>query len=496
MCGFECVVMVTHTRAHGQPNAPGTVRRGSDKAGDRGGAAPRKQLNKNWAMTNDTVFSLGFYGCAHLGYRMSGMARQHPSGLNIREVDGYAAYEQVMTSMLEAGVDVIVDGGDTFHTHTPTPRSIDESLRIDDLRVASSVERFTNSGNHDAASSSQVSAVAAVHRPALGSLAVFPRAERNPEEAYGPHPGLYEIHQPNPELPLYLHIVSHYGLNPRLADRGIVIDPQPIPDAINILVSHGIFSADDRLFGADDRHGATRVIPSEWVDRGFSASILSDYHTPGPIPGFGPEDRKAGQVWMTGSVIGRGFSDDICSRGWLLVELGSDGYVTVTFKPVWMRPQVDFEPINCAGVSVAEINELVHQRLSERAWWDDKSAAVTGDGGWILRQQFIGATPSQRQGMRALAGEWSSAAGDAAYWGVSFVGSTVVDRTTDGDHPSRTIGRSANGCSLSYIDDFTARRDKGRVGAVIAGASPDIRDAAIAKVAATLTDLQTTSTGS
>ncbi|WP_347956207.1 metallophosphoesterase family protein [Gordonia aichiensis] len=446
-------------------------------------------------MTTNTVFSLGFYGCAHLGYRMSGMARQHPSGLNIREVDGYAAYEQVMAGMIAAGVDVIVDGGDTFHTHTPTPRSIDEALRIDDLRVAAEIERITNSGNHDAASSTQVSAVASVHRPTLGSRAVFPRQERNGDDAVGPWPGLYEVHQPNPDLPLYLHVVSHYGLNPRLADRGIDIDPQPVPDAVNILVAHGIFSADDRLFGADDRHGATRIIPSEWVDRGFSASILSDYHTPGPIPGFGPDDRKAGQVWMTGSVIGRGFSDDICTRGWLLVELGEDGYVTVTLKPVWMRPQRDFEPIDCTGSSVADINELVHRRLAEQDWWDDQSAEITGDGGWILRQQLIGATPTQRHGVRALAGEWSAAAGQAAYWGVSFAGNALRDAVDGGEHPDRKIGRNSGGRAFSYIDDFTSRRDHGRVAAVIAGASNEVREAALSKVTATLTDLQTT-TGS
>lgn len=445
-------------------------------------------------MTSNTVFSLGFYGCAHLGYRMSGMARQHPSGLNIREVDGYVAYEQVMTQMVEAGVDVIVDGGDTFHTHTPTPRSIDEALRIDDIRVAATIERITNSGNHDAASSTQVSAVASVHRPTLGSRAVFPRQDRPGDESFGPAPGLYELHQPNPDLPLYLHVVSHYGLNPRLADAGIIIDPQPVPDAVNILIAHGIFSADDRLFGADDRHGATRVIPAEWVDRGFSASILSDYHTPGPIPGFGPKDRKAGQVWMTGSVIGRGFSDDICSRGWLLVELSSDGYITVTPKSVWMRPQLDFDPIDCTGVTVADINEQVHQRLAERSWWDDQSAALTGDGGWILRQQLLNATAAQRHGVRALAGEWSAAAGQAAYWGVSFAGPTAAIAA-----PSHRVDRSLarnSGRTVSYVDDFTSRRDKGRVGAVINGASPDVRDTAIARVSATLTDLQAPPTGS
>ncbi|GAA3143279.1 hypothetical protein GCM10020255_020600 [Rhodococcus baikonurensis] len=93
------------------------------------------------------------------------------------------------------------------------------------------------------------------------------------------------MHQPIPDVPFYLHVVSHNGLDPRLPERGIIVDPQPIEGGVNILVSHGIFSADGRLFGADDRHGAERVIPEEWVNRGWDQSILSDYHT-GSDPRF------------------------------------------------------------------------------------------------------------------------------------------------------------------------------------------------------------------
>ncbi|MFC0313589.1 hypothetical protein ACFQNE_03005 [Gordonia phosphorivorans] len=433
-----------------------------------------------------TVYKLGFYGCAHLGYRMNGMARQHSSGLNIREVDGYVSYEQVMDDMIGRGVQAIVDGGDTFHTHRPSPRAIDEALRVDDKRVAAQIPRDTNSGNHDAASSSEVSAVASVHRPSLGSFAVYPRTDRTAEDTFGPHPGLYEVHQPDPNVPLYLHIVSHYGLNPRLADKGIVIDPRPIPDGVNILVSHGLFAADDRLFGATDGHGATRMIPAEWVDRGFDASILSDYHTPGPIPGYGPQDRKTGQVWMTGSLLGRGFSDEICSRGWLLVELGSDGYLTVTLQPIWWRPQVDFDPIDCDGKTVEDINAIVRKRLASQRWWDEESAALTGDGGYLLRQRIVGASPAQRQGVRARAGEWANAAGEAAFWGVSFTGSST--QRLGEAHKSRGLSRSTR--QVNFAEDFTERATKGRVGAVLAGAAPEIREAATAATVKTLTVLQ------
>ncbi|WP_155832227.1 hypothetical protein [Gordonia alkanivorans] len=424
-------------------------------------------------MTN-VLLRAGFYGCAHLGYRMAGMARTHPSGLNIREVDGYATYDLVMRDMIACGVQFISDGGDLFHVHAPSPRAIDEALAVDDLRVTAGVVRTTNTGNHDKASVSNVSAVASVHRPALGSYSVFPRQERPDGEVFGPHPGLYEVHQPVPDMPLYLHIVSDYGLDDRLQDRGIHIHPTPIDNSVNILVSHGIFSADDRMFGAVDGHGSHRVIPSEWVERGFDASILSDYHTPGPIPGFGPDKRKSGQVWMTGSLIGRGFSDDICSRGWLLLELLDTGYVRITHKPVWSRPQRDFEPIDCSGKTVDDINVLVRKRLAGQRWWDDESARITGDGGWLLRQRFRGASAAQRHSLRALAGEWTTAAGDAAYWGVSFETTPAEDTPTTSVQRNISHGRTR----INYAEDFANRQTSGRVGAVLAAAAPAIRERA------------------
>lgn len=436
--------------------------------------------------TTDVLMRAGFYGCAHLGYRMGGMARTHPSGLNIREVDGYATYELVMRDMIAHGVQFISDGGDTFHVHAPTPRAIDEALKVDDLRVQAQIPRTTNTGNHDKSSSGHVSAVAAVHRPPLASYSVFPRDGRPDNELIGPLPGLYEVHQPVEELPVYLHVVSDFGLNPRLRDRGIDVDPRPIPGAVNILVAHGIFSADDRLFGAVDGHGATRMIPSEWVDRGFDASVLSDYHTPGPIPGFGPNDRTSGQVWMTGSLIGRGFSDDICTRGWLLVELLGDGHLRITHKPVWMRPQIDFEPIDCADTTVDEINVQVRRRLAERRWWDDTSAQITGDGGMLLRQRLRGASTAQRHSIRALAGEWATAAGDAAFWGMSFESTPTTATVRDAVIP-RQVRREHT--RINFVDDFAGRRDTGRVGAVLAAAAPEIRDRVASNVAKALGEL-------
>ncbi|MFL0579476.1 hypothetical protein [Dietzia sp. 179-F 9C3 NHS] len=424
-------------------------------------------------------YTIGVLGCQHLGYRMRGM-RMHPSGLNLREVDGYAAHKLVYEDMLGAGVDGIVDGGDLFHVSEPSPESVNVALRVDDLRVDASPDdrfiwRIGNGGNHDNGSGRHRSAVSALHRPHLGSYTVFPDPTRPESDKVTPHPGYYEIHQPDPDVPLYLHLVSHNGLDPALAERGIVIDPQPLEGGVNLLFAHGIFAADGRLFGADERHGAERVIPAQWADRGFDHYLLSDYHTLGPIPGFGPDDgRDRGQVWMTGSLCSRGFSDDICGRGWLQVTLTDDGRVTVTPRYVWQRPQIDFPVIDAATLSVDEIDQQVRARLLAQTMTDPESASLTGDGGVILRQRISGASPSQKPALRAAAIEWSHLAGDAAFFGVSYINSTTL---TARPGESRQTGETGPARVTDYVGEFTRRADgNGAVARALAGLNGSIRD--------------------
>jgi hypothetical protein len=461
------------------PERPPTILGGMTDTAPAAAAAQLPQLPVI-PLDLDVVLRIAFIGCAHLGYRMSGMRRTHPSGLNIREVDGYVTHEIVYNEILASGAAAISNGGDLFHVHHPSMRAINEAKRVDSQRAAAGIPEIDNGGNHDNGASSTISAIASVHQPELGRYGVFPDPGRPAEEMVGPHPGYYEVHQPIPEIPLFLHVVSHNGLDPKLADRGINIDPQPIPDAVNILVSHGIFSADGRLFGADDRHGAERVIPEEWATRGWDQSILSDFHTPGPIPGFGPADgRERGQVWMTGSLIGRGFSDELCSRGWLMVDLTRDGRVTVTPRYVWKRPQIDFDTIDARGKTVEEINGIVRTRLAADSWWDEESASLTGDGGYLLRQKIANATPAQRHGIRALAGEWAEAAGRAAFWKVDWDNPLSGAESQKAKDPNSAAPTPGQPRTINWAQELANRTTEGRVGATLAGMPDDLRTAVL-----------------
>lgn len=442
-------------------------------------------------------YTFAVMGCQHLGYRQPRMNRLHHSGLNLREVDGYIAHRLTVEQMLTEGVSGIIDGGDIYHVAAPGTDAINTALRVDDLRVDAGdddgplVWRITNGGNHDNGSGRHRSAVATLHRPHLGSYAVFPDAKRNPAEQVTPYPGYYEIHQPDPDVPLYIHMVSHNGLDPQLAQRGITIEPRPIDGGINILCAHGIFAADGRMFGADDRHGAQRIIPTEWAHRGFDHYLLSDYHTLGPIPGFGPDDGyHTGQVWMTGSALRRGFSDDECGRGWLHVTIGDNGHVTVEPRYIWQRPQIDFPALDAADLSVEDIDAEVQRRLAAQPLWDAASAELTGDGGYILRQRILNASVNQKPALRAAATQWAAIADKAAAFTVAYINDTAI--TAHRSDPKHTPDIPH---ITSYVDQFTRRSTGGGVVArTLEAMTTPVRDQVHQRTCAVLADLATTPT--
>lgn len=394
-------------------------------------------------------YTIGVRGCQHLGCQSAGMRIHKDTGWNQRVIDGHFAHEATMKSMLAAGVDGIVDGGDLTHWNRPLPRDVEVANRVDDLRAAAGVWAVGNSGNHCAGGGNDLSAMGVMHRPALGIHAVFPNPDRGLDEGIGPFPGLYEVHtsESNPDLPdgIALHFVSHYGLSKHLPDVGIDIDPTPLPGHVNLFFSHGVFATDERLYQCVDPHGEERTIPGEWALRGWDAMILSHYHTLGAVPGYGDGDR--GQVWYTGSSFRRGFADEPGQRGWLAVTIHDTGHVKITPHAIWQRPQHDLPTIDASDLTVGDLDEAVTANLGAIDLHDGESARLTGHGGAIVRQRVTGTTAAQRQGLAGLHGRYANLTQDAAYWKIETV-NHVAHRASATGHSERAV--------TARVTDFAA----------------------------------------
>ena len=121
-------------------------------------------------------------------------------------------------------------------------------------------------------------------------------------------------------------------------------------------------------------------------------------------------------------------------------------------------------------------------RLASQRWIDAESEALTGDGGWILRQRIVGATPQQRQGIYELAGEWANAARDAAYWSTTFENPLSGISLAQPTHDQISITERV--VDLQVALDH--RVDHGNVGKTLRDAPESLREAALTQARAAL----------
>lgn len=202
---------------------------------------------------------------------------------------------------------------------------------------------------------------------------------------FGPLPGMYEVHQPEPDVPLYLHMVSHTGL----AHIGRGVDPRPLPGGVNVLFAHGIFMGDSRMQQMLESHGEQRVIPRGWADRGWDAVL------------------------------------------WLRVDVQADGAVQVSKQTIWQRPQMDLPVIDSQDLTAGEVDATVRRNVEGLSWWDAASADITGDGGFIVRQRITGVSAGLRRALTPLRGAWDDLAKDgrsgAAWWAVDVKAAATPD---------------------------------------------------------------------
>ncbi len=189
----------------------------------------------------------------HLGFRQ--FQRQTPAGINQREADVAASFTRAIDRLIAIAPDVILIGGDVFHTVRPTNTAILHAFR-QFSRLTEALPRtrvVMVAGNHDMPRSTETMCILRLFEP-LGILVADREARR--------------ISLPD----LDLSILAVPDLPPGTVD----LSPEPTA-RFNVLLMHGEVQGALPQAAAADR--ATMQIPIADVSReGWDFVALGHYH--------------------------------------------------------------------------------------------------------------------------------------------------------------------------------------------------------------------------
>lgn len=353
---------------------------------------------------SDVAYRLAALSDSHLGY--SAKCRTHArSGINERVRDGYLAFKESVTQIIDADVDGVLHGGDLMHRSWPAVMDLVWARQQLERFAEAGIPVWGNTGNHDASSERGKSpATAALNDPSRGIHMVT-----EPYRMVSPVDGLN------------IHLVSHYGL--AQSERLL---PDPVEGEVNILTAHGAAMVPGHeIFACADSPGEQPIGLDLLTNPGFAVHVLGHYHGMGEI---------LDGVWYAGSSIRRGFSDPAGGRGWLLVNVHTDGTVTVEPQYISQRPQHDLPRIDAKGLTGEEVEELIRANLA---------AVDLGDA--IVRQVVTNCSTSIRRSIDQPA--LKALTEDTLMWMPDFRRPEVTDdtgeRTVEGVGASiRTAGAS------------------------------------------------------
>ena len=354
-------------------------------------------------MTGQPSYQIGVLSDTHAGYTAR-CRTDSASGINARTLDGYLALRDTVTQMIDADVDLVLHNGDIFHSSWPSITDIVNVREQLNRLVRAGIPVVGNTGNHDASN----------ERAKSPATAVIDDPDRNIHFVTAP----YELLEPSPGL--VLHMLSHYGL--ARAERMVF---EPVDGAVNVLSSHGAAMVPGHeVFRCVDSPGEQTIGLDLLLDDRYAIKSLGHYHG---------MDEVLPTVWYSGSAIRRGFSDPAGGRGWLLMNVMGDGSIQVERKYIGQRPQYDLPPIDAAGLSGSDVQELIQVHLS----------GVDLPGA-IVRQVVINCPTATKRGIDHVA--VGKLAADTLMWMPDYSRPVVTlgDDVVDGPSASLSTAGSAN----------------------------------------------------
>ncbi len=266
----------------------------------------------------------------HLGF--SAYSKLDPAeGVNQREMDVYAAFEQAVDRILELRPDVVVHSGDLFDQVRPQNRAIDRAMR-QLLRLSEAgIETVVISGNH---STPRLKETGSIFR-------VF-------EHLSGIHP----LHEPGAKTlvhgDLTISAIPHSASSPL---KSVVEAVKPsTATKYNVLTIHAGVTG-PQTYRMDEFNEQT--VPLETLSDGWDYVALGHYH----------EFRELRErVCYSGSTERLGFGELNQRKGFLEVDLERRG---LRFHELKIRDMLELSPIDASGLVSTEILNEASRRIDD-----------------------------------------------------------------------------------------------------------------------------------
>lgn len=351
----------------------------------------------------------------HLGYK-SGRIK-NKQDLNLREADGYVAFSNLVTDVINEKPDFAILAGDTFHNPTPDMRTVLFAQNQFRRFWEAGIPVYIIAGNHDTSDiKSEIAASRILHDP---WRKIYSHIE--PYIKYEAYPGIF------------IHLVSHHMYSEQDETMRNI---KTVDGTINIFSTHG--SIIDPILKEKlhtDQSPREIVIPDFLIeDNDWDYIMLGHIHERGWV---GSKDKKSDtsntKLFYNGSLIRRGFSDKAVplGRGWTLWTMGTDGKFTPEIKTVQQRPQYDFPVINAESFTSQEITDAIIKNLVTTQVESNVFEPITAP---ILRQTLLNVSPAKYAAL-----DWKSISNNSKHsmaWNIK----TSTDKELKTDSKEQFLG--------------------------------------------------------
>lgn len=322
------------------------------------------------------MFTIAHISDAHLGYS-SGRKKLDENGFNVRENDGYVAFNNVIDQIIKEGVDMVLIAGDLFHS--PRPKNHTILIAQDSIRrlAEAGIKVYLIAGNHDATDiRAEIPSSRLINEPANG---IYSYSDPYVVKEVGPG--------------IHMHFVSHHAF---VEQENTMNQVKLIDGEVNILASHG--SCYDTNIGEILRtpnEPREVIIPEKIIEMPWDYTLLGHIHERGWIASQdgGRTDTSGRKQFYNGSLLRRGFADkrSINGRGWTKWTVNEDKSIDCTMFTINEREQLDMEPIDVKGKKTKEVEtEIIEQLKAIDKRMKKKYGEINLDNAPIVRQTIVG----------------------------------------------------------------------------------------------------------